>query len=75
MPVGPVSENRAAPWDAKEIRLLCPHGCTVHVMLPYKPTALARQTVIRDAIDEHRRVCPGAPSDDGRVYSIDYPRI
>jgi hypothetical protein len=75
MPWSPISEARESPATAKEIRLLCPH-CknSVYVVLPYKPGAWTRQGLIREAIDEHRRVCTTADIMQGFVYDIEYPR-
>lgn len=60
---------------AKEVRLLCPHcagSLIVHVDWPY--LRVERQRRISKAIEEHRKVCAGAPPEAGRVYQIDYPR-
>jgi hypothetical protein len=75
MPWSPISEARESPATAKEIRLMCPH-CKgfVNVYLPYKPGAWTRQGLIREAIDEHRRVCTVGDAVEGYVYDIQYPR-
>lgn len=59
------SEDRVAPQDAKEKRLLCPHCQGAVYTSPER---------ISEAIDEHRRICTGASVEVGRVYRIDYPR-
>jgi hypothetical protein len=75
MPWSPISEARESPATAKEIRLMCPHcNHSVFVYLPYKPGAWTRQGLVRDAINEHRRVCTVADATDGYVYDIAYPR-
>lgn len=54
---------------------MCPHcKSSVYVVLPYKPGAWTRQGLIREAIDEHRRVCTAADIMQGFVYDIEYPR-
>jgi len=70
-----ISESADSPLVAKEVALQCPH-CDkfAYVRLPYQPTVLERQLLIREAIDEHRRNCDKAPSDAGRVVKIAYPR-
>lgn len=70
-----IREGADSPQTAKEVALQCPHCQKMcYVKLPYKPTALQRQIFIRDAIDEHRKICLAAPSDAGRVTKILYPR-
>ena len=66
----------AAPVDAKEVRLMCPH-CQgfATAKVPLGATSWRRQQLIRDAIDEHRVVCTAADATEGRVYRIDYPRV
>ena len=75
MPWSSYSEAREFAALAKQVRLLCPH-CQgqVFVTMPHKPPQLKRQKLIREAIDEHRRVCTVAEITDGFVYSIEYPR-
>lgn len=75
--IGPrgISEDRVAPWLAKEIRLMCPHcSGSVFVQIPWGVTAEARQRLVAGAINEHRGICASAPAEEGRVYTIDYPR-
>lgn len=74
MPWSSYSEARESPATAKEVRLMCPHGCIVTVYLPHKPDPWTRQGLIRDAINEHRRVCTVGEATDGYVYDIAYPR-
>lgn len=70
-----ISESSVGPFKAKEIRLLCPHCAgSVFVPLPWNPTAEARQGLVQAAVEEHRRLCPSIPQDEGTVYSIHYPR-
>lgn len=75
MPWSPYSEAREIAAVAKQVRLQCPH-ChgQVFVTMPHKPPAVKRQKLIREAIDEHRRVCTAADILDGFVYDIQYPR-
>lgn len=69
-------ERRAEPWKAKGVALQCPNCLSlVEVTLPYNITVSLRQELIGEAVGEHRRVCLAAPSDEGRVYQISYPRI
>lgn len=71
-----ISENRERPWLAKEIRLMCPHCQSFcFVSLPWDVTPLGRQIIMRDAIEEHRKICEKAPAESGRVYRVDYPRV
>lgn len=74
MPWSPISEARESPATANEVQLMCPHGCVVTVYLPYKPEAWTRQGLIREAINEHRRVCTVGEASEGYVYDIQYPR-
>ena len=70
-----ISETRESPLIAKTIRLICPHcNGTCFPDLPYKPTAEQRQQAIRNAIEEHRKICTAAPVEAERVYEITYPR-
>ncbi len=70
-----VRETAQTPWAAKELKLLCPH-CqnAVYVPIPWNCTTELRQRAISEAVNEHRTLCLSAPSDEGRVYSISYPR-
>ena len=70
-----ISENRDNPLDAKEAAFKCPdcHKLAV-VVFPYKPTNQERMKVIKEALDEHRKICPAAPPETGRVFEIWYPR-
>jgi hypothetical protein len=75
MPYSSYSEARDPAMKAKEIRLMCPHCKNfVYIVLPYKPGAWTRQGLIREAIDDHRRVCTSADIMQGFVYGIEYPR-
>lgn len=70
-----ISETREAPAVAKEVKLLCPHcSASVFVSVPYGSTSLARQEFIKEAVEEHRRLCPSLESSNEVVYRIDYPR-
>jgi hypothetical protein len=72
---GSIREDREGITVAKQIRLLCPHcNSTVFVEWGYPFSAETRQTRIKEAIEEHRVLCSGAPPEAGRVYRIDYPR-
>lgn len=62
------------PGDAKEIRLMCPHCNGTAVVSVPRDNWTARRKKISDVVDEHRRVCPAAPPDAHRVYTIEYPR-
>jgi len=75
MPYSPYSEARESAATAKEVILICPHcSNAVVVYLPTKPGAWTRQGVIREAVEEHRRVCTVADTTDTYVYDIQYPR-
>ena len=54
---------------------MCPH-ChgLVYVPFPWNVTAEQRQRKISEAISEHRGLCSQAPPEEGRVYSVSYPR-
>jgi hypothetical protein len=70
-----IRETVHSPWEAKEVRLMCPHcSGVVYVPLPLNVTSEQRQAKISEAISEHRRLCSEAPPEEGRVYSITYPR-
>jgi hypothetical protein len=70
-----ISEDRVAPWLAKEIRLMCPHcNNSVFVQIPWDATAEVRTRFISEGINEHRAICTAATAEQGRVYTIDYPR-
>lgn len=70
-----VSEPRQQAARSKEIRLLCPHcHSAVFVSLNWPYDGIERQRMISEAINEHRRLCSGAPPEAQRVYRIDYPR-
>lgn len=76
MPWSPISEARETPYLAKQIRLQCPHCLgLVYVSLPYGWTTEKRQKLIHEGIDEHRKICTAADAVEGRVYSIEYPRL
>jgi hypothetical protein len=69
-----IRETVHTPWEAKELRLMCPHcSGAVYVPLPTNVTAEQRQRLISEAVGEHRSLCPSEPS-SGIVYSISYPR-
>lgn len=70
-----ISESRDNPLDAKEAAFKCPdcHKLAV-VVFPYKPTSNERMKVIKEALDEHRKICSAAPPEIERVYTIWYPR-
>ena len=69
-----VREAAQSPWQAKEVRLLCPHcSQAVYVPLPWKVTAEERLRLVSEAVTEHRSLCPSNPQ-SGTVYSINYPR-
>jgi len=70
-----ISETRDLAALAKEVRLLCPHcSASVYVSVPVGCTSLKRQELIKDGVDEHRRLCPSVESANEVVYRIDYPR-
>jgi hypothetical protein len=70
-----ITEERQTAAKAKQVRLLCPHcSASVFVDVPVGCTALVRQERIKDAVDEHRRLCPSLDSTGEVVYRIDYPR-
>lgn len=76
MPWSSISEARETMVTAKSVRLLCPH-CSghVHVMVPWNAEPMDRQRLISAAINEHRVICTGADATEGRVYTIEYPRL
>jgi hypothetical protein len=63
------------PLATDEVALQCPNCHKIcYVKLPYKPTALNRQKLIKEAIDYHRRECPAVEGDEMYVTTINYPR-
>ena len=70
-----IRELSQGPSEAKEARLMCPH-ChgVIYVRFPWNVTAEQRRGTISEAISEHRRLCSQAPPEEGRVYSVSYPR-
>ena len=70
-----ISENREQPLEAKEAALKCPDcGKFAFITFPYKPTRLQRIQTMKEALDEHRKICSAAPPEAGRMYEIWYPR-
>ena len=70
-----ISEDRESYLTAKEAALKCPDcGKMAIVVFPFKPTAQQRIELFKAALDEHRTVCPAAPPEKERVYTIWYPR-
>jgi len=61
--------------QANEVKLQCPH-ChrSVYVQTEWPYLRVERQRRISEAINEHRKLCEGAPPEAGRVYEISYPR-
>jgi hypothetical protein len=69
-------QSKASPQKAKGASLKC-EGCnkTINVLFPYGCGHWDRQKVIRDAVDEHRRIgCTAGVVEDGRKFNIWYPR-
>ena len=66
----------AEPWSTLEKRLLCPH-CQgmAYVRYPWDATDFQRAQKTREAVEEHRKICPKADATEARVYEISYPRI
>ena len=66
----------AEPWAAKEKRLMCPHcnGQAI-VLYPWNADVFQRAELTREAIEEHRKICPKADATEARVYEISYPRV
>jgi hypothetical protein len=66
----------AEPWAAKEKRFLCPHcGGQAIASFPWNADDLQRARLSREAIEEHRKICPKAEATEARVYEISYPRV
>ena len=66
----------AEPWLSKEKRLMCPHCYgAAYVSYPWDATKVERAQKTREAIEEHRKICPKAEATEARVYKIDYPRV
>lgn len=66
----------AEPWSTLEKRLLCPH-CqgAAYVTYPWDATEHQRAQKTREAIEEHRKVCPKGDGMQSTVYTINYPRV
>lgn len=71
-----ISEARETASAAKEIAFRCDAcGKLGVVTLPYQPNHMERQRIIREALDEHRRIaCKAKTAADQRTYEIWYPR-
>ncbi len=72
-----VSESRRLVSDAKHVQIMCPHvecAAVMDIQLEWPYTSVDKQRKISAAIEEHRRLCRGAPPEAQRVYRIDYPR-
>lgn len=70
-----VTETRKPAMVSREIAMecdLCHKKC--FGVIPYDPTPQQRLQVMRDAMNEHRRVCAVGVPEQQRVYSIWYPR-
>ena len=66
----------AEPWSTLEKRLMCPH-CSGQAIVTYRwdSTELQRAQKTREAVEEHRKICPKADATEARVYEISYPRV
>jgi hypothetical protein len=72
-----VSESRALVSEAKHVQIMCPHvtcAAVMDIQLEWPYTSEDKQRKISEAIEEHRRLCRGAPPEAQRVYTISYPR-
>lgn len=71
-----ITEARERAGLAKQVRLQCPHCLGfAYANIPWDATVETRQQEIHNAINEHRVVCTGADATEGRVYTIEYPRL
>ena len=62
-------------WAPNVDVCVAPHcNNAVYVPLQWPSLAFDRQRRIKEAMDEHRKLCPGAPQSEARVCRIDYPR-
>ena len=62
------------PHRAPEVKLLCPHcSGALYVKLAQPITPQRQQKAIKEAVDEHRRLCAKAPPEAKRVYEIHLP--
>jgi hypothetical protein len=66
----------AEPWLTLEKRLVCPH-CqgSAYVVYPWDADEFQRAQKTREAVEEHRKICPKADATEARVYEISYPRV
>lgn len=70
-----VSENRVGAADAKHATMQCSAcGKRCFVTFPFYQTPQQRQTIMRKALDEHRKVCTVGRAEDQRTYEIQYGR-
>lgn len=70
-----VGENRQTVAEAKTVLLKCPHcPASLEVRFGYGFTNQQRTEARKAAVEEHRKLCPGAPPEAQRVYEIHYPR-
>lgn len=69
-----VSETSQGP-TSKRARFTC-EACkgTAYVEIPWDATAQIRSSLMKEAVDEHRYVCPVGLPEDMRTYRIHYPR-
>lgn len=71
-----IGESVAPAMESREVALQCDAcGKRAYGQMPYRPTAEQRLAVIRAAMDEHRRVCSGAPPEAVRKFEIIYQRV
>lgn len=70
-----VSENRETIQEAKEVAFICNLcGKMAIAIFPYKPTLQERFHVMKEALDEHRKICTITNSEVKRIYVIERPR-
>ncbi len=73
--LGRVSKNRQTVAEAKTVLLKCPYcPASLEVWFGHGFTPEQKHEARKAAVDEHRRLCSGAPPEAQRVYTIHYPR-
>lgn len=70
-----ISTRSQGPSQAKQMAMKCDAcGKLAYVVFRYGITAQERMAGVRDALEEHRKVCSAGAPEDRRTYELWYPR-